>query len=481
MEFRPRKQQSIMAQFMMAHPRCNIFGSMGVGKTGAALLTASMLLILGKVERIIVIGPLRVVESVWTEEIEKFKESFGWMKVSLCIGSAKERLAALNTEHDILCINFENVPWLTQVTNGEESWIWDMVINDESTWCKSVRIQERTSKKDGKVTRHVSGGSKRAKTIAFIVHRKVTRLINLTGSPAPNGLQDLWGQMFFVDAGKRLGYSSKDFEQRWFTKYRGDDGFKIHMTPLANAEAEIKARIRDISLTVDAKDYFDIKEVIEENIMIDLPPTARRHYLEMEHEFFTEFENHEIEAFNAAGKGGKCLQICSGFLYLNPEGEYATIHDEKIKALKAIVSEANGASLLIRCQYKADRDRILKAFPAAKAMTSKAIRHDFEEGRLQLMVVHAKSAGHGLSLQKNCWMMVDFSYDYNLEHDEQVIERIGPARQAQSGFTRAVFRYRLVVRDTMEQHVLLPVLKKKARLQDAVKEFMKRRNEEESA
>lgn len=339
------------------------------------------------------------------------------------------------------------------------------------TRLKGLRVSVRTSSK-GK--EFIAGqGSSRAKALASIAHRKVRHWINATGSPAPNGLVDLWGQQWFVDGGRRLGHSFTAFQNRWFRALPGGDGYS-RVEPLPHAQAEIESLMRQTSITVEAKDWFPLEEVIERNVFVDLPPKARSHYRDMEKNLFTELAQGEVEVFNAGSKTQKCLQIASGIIYYDDERNWAEVHSEKIDALKSIFEETNGENLLVAYQHRADLARILKAFPKARELDANPkTLAAWNRGEIRMLVCHPASAGHGLSLQHGGRILVDFSTGWNLEYDEQVIERIGPTRQAQSGYERSVFRYRIVARDTLEQHSVIPRLKSKMSVQDALKAAMK--------
>lgn len=339
---------------------------------------------------------------------------------------------------------------------------------------------QRRQHKDGTLGKEfITGqGAKRAKALAHIAHKHVKRWVNLTGSPAPNGLVDVWGSMWFVDGGFRLGNSFDAFSQRWFRMVPGSDKQQQRIEPIPFAQDQIQRLLAQVSITVDAKDWFDIKVPVERHIMVDLPPKARKMYDEMQQALFTWVDEHPLEAFSAGTKAQKCLQLASGsVIYDSDESKWSPVHDEKIEALRSIVEETNGAPLLVAYQFRADLERILKAFPRAKSLDKKsdATIREFQDGKLSMLVVHPASAGHGLDLQHNCWTMVDYSSGFNLEYDEQVIERIGPTRQMQLGKDRAVFRYRIVARDTIEETVVIPRLKSKASVQDALKEAMKNR------
>lgn len=346
------------------------------------------------------------------------------------------------------------------------------------TRLKGLRISlQRRKRKDGTLGEPfiVGQGASRAKALAYVAHTKVRRWVNLTGSPATNGLVDVWGPQWFVDAGKRLGNSFEAFSQRWFRMAYGSSREQQRLEPLPHAQPEIERLLAQTSITVDARDWFDIDEPIERHILVDLPQAARKQYDEMQRDLFTYVNEHPLEAFGAGVKSLKCLQIASGSVIHDDKGSWTPVHDEKIEALRSIVEETNGEPLLVAYQYIADRERILKAFPFAKSLekNSDATIREFQAGKLRMLVVHPASAGHGLDLQYHCRTLVDYSSGYNLEFDEQVIERIGPTRQAQIGKKVAVFRYRIIARGTIEETAVIPRLKSKASVQDALKAAMK--------
>ena len=443
-----------------------------MGKTSACLESFASKHLMGGAKRCLVLAPKRVALTSWPEEVQRWSDSFGHLSIAAAVGTPEQRYAAIRSNPDILTINYESVEWLMEQYGDE--WPFDMVIADESTKLKGLRVSVRTSSK-GK--EFIAGqGSSRAKALASIAHRKVRHWINATGSPAPNGLVDLWGQQWFVDGGRRLGHSFTAFQNRWFRALPGGDGYS-RVEPLPHAQAEIESLMRQTSITVEAKDWFPLEEVIERNVYVDLPPKARNHYRDMEKNLFTELAQGAVEVFNAGSKTQKCLQIASGILYYDDERNWAEVHAEKIDALKSIYEETNGENLLVAYQHRADLARILKAFPKARELDANPkTLAAWNRGEIRMLVCHPASAGHGLSLQHGGRILVDFSTGWNLEYDEQVIERVGPTRQAQSGYKRSVFRYRIVARDTLEQHSVIPRLKSKMSVQDALKAAMKVRS-----
>ena len=469
MIYSPRPYQSLIHNYALDNLRCNIFASPGMGKTSSAISVFDTLRTFGEAKRALVLAPKRVAMNSWPDEMGKWKETFGHLTIAAACGTPSQRLAAIKSAPDILCVNYETMEWL--IAQYGEQWPFDMVFADESTRLKGLRISIQKSKL-GK--EFIAGqGASRAKAIAKIAHTKVRRWVNMTGSPAPNGIVDCWGQQFFVDRGQRLGNSFSAYSDRWFRAVPGGDGYS-QIEPMPHAQAEVERLLAQTSITVDAKDWFDIKAPIERHIMIDLPPAARKQYNEMQKELFTWVQDNPLEAFNAGTKSLKCLQLASGSVILDKDGKWAAVHDEKIEALKSIKEETNGENLLVAYQFRADRERILKAFPKARALDDNPrTLKDFQDGKIPMLVVHPASAGHGLDMQQSCRTLVDYSSGYNLEFDEQVIERIGPTRQLQSGFDRAVFRYRIIARDTLEETSVLPRLKHKMSVQDSLKAAMK--------
>ena len=477
--FTPRVYQHLMRNFAFDNERSNWFASPGVGKTSTGYEIFSELKLFGEANRMLVLAPKRVAETVWVQERAKWMDSFGHLSVASCVGTPAQRLAALRSTPDILTINYENIDWLLE--QYQHHWPFDMIFADEVTRVKGLRVSfQRKKRKDGTYGQeYITGqGSSRAKALASVAHTKVRRWIGATGSPAPNGLVDTWALAWFVDGGRGLGNSFKAFTDRWFRATPGSSREQQRFEPLPYAADQIHRILAKTSITIDARDYFDIAEPVEHHIMVDLPPKARKQYDEMQKELFTWIEDHPLEAFSAGTKTMKCLQLASGSVIYDTEGKnWAPVHDEKLEALRSIVEETNGAPLLVAYQFRADLERILKAFPQAKSLerNSDATIREFQDGKLPMLVVHPAGAGHGLDLQENCWIMVDYSSGFNLEYDEQVIERIGPTRQAQSGKKRAVFRYRIVARGTIEETAVIPRLKSKASVQDALKVAMKRR------
>jgi SNF2 family DNA or RNA helicase len=313
-------------------------------------------------------------------------------------------------------------------------------------------------------------GTKRARALAKIAHTKINRFIGLTGTPAPNGLQDLFAQGWFIDGGERLGKTFTAFSNRWF---RTDwSGYGI--VPLPHARREIEAKLSDVCLSLKAEDWFDLQKPIVNKIYVDLPPHARKLYKAMEKDLFVKLERHEVEAFNAASMTIKCLQLAQGALYVEESNEkWEEIHNEKIQALESIVEEANGAPVLVAYNFRSDLERLRRHFRQSRQLDAnpKTLK-DWNLGKIPILLAHPASAGHGLSLQDGGNIIAFFGCDWNLENHMQILERIGPVRQMQSGHNRPVFVHYILARNTIDEQVL-ERLESKRSVQDILLEAMR--------
>lgn len=474
--FVPRPWQKPMVAHLTEHKRCALWAGMGVGKTAAILAAVEVLRMVEDVGKILVVAPLRVARAVWVDEAARW-EQFRGLEVVPIVGSLQERLRALRTPGDVYTINYENLTWL--VNTCKDTWDFQTVVADESTRLKSLRLSFRKSK-TGKTFLAGQGGS-RARALGRVAHSKVDRFYELTGTPSPNGLKDLWGQIWFLDGGVRLGRTYEAFTQRWFRQ--GYDGFSLQ--PLPHAEKEIYAALADICLTIDGADWFDLREPIYNNIPVDLPPAARKLYQDMETEMFMALGDRTVEAFGAAARTQKCHQVSNGAVYLDPlcEGEeskrskeWALVHDEKLAALESVFEEANGAPVLVAYKFRSDLARLLKAFPRGRHLKTKQDEDDFKAGKIPYLFFHPQSAGHGIDgFQHVCNIICFFSVDWNLEEYQQSIGRIGPVRQMQAGLDRAVYVHHIVARDTIDE-IVLERQKNKRDVQDLLLEAMKRRH-----
>lgn len=479
--YEPKPYQPIITSFQLAVKRNMNWVPMGFGKTVATETTIDVLHHTGEETKpALILAPLRVARSTWPNEAAKW-DHLQDFKLRAVVGKPEERFdvlrEAINGHLHAVSMNYDNVPWLLEILEQcQEPWPFGMIVADESTRLKNSRASVQTSTLGNKFIR--AGGGKRASALAKVAF-KSERFIELTGTPAPNGLADLWGQVFFIDQGARLGRTFESFIQRWFRPKENGYGSE----PLAHAQEEIQNRLKDVVLSLNPKDWFDLKEPIVNIIKVDLPANARKHYREMERELFTVLEGHEVEASNAASRTIKCLQICNGALYVEPpEGyqeaasksrEWKALHDSKLDALESVVEEAAGMPVLIAYHFKPDLARLQGRFPTGRVLHSKHDEDDWNDGKIPVLFAHPQSAGHGLNLQDGGNIICFFSNWWNAELHDQIIERIGPVRQLQAGHERAVFIHYIVAAGTIDEDVVECVYKKRA-MQEVLKEAMKR-------
>lgn len=442
-EFEPRPYQQQIIAHGLNVDRQNTWAGMGTGKTVCVLsMIKHMRDVLGETDPVLVLAPKRVAQSTWPDEARKWKHLAG-LRVQSAVGNTTHRHAAILSRPHVTTINYDVLPWL--VEHYGHRWPWRTIIADESTRLKSFRLQQ---------------GGQRAQALGQVAHKFVDRWVNLTGTPSPNGLRDLWGQAWFLDKGQRLGRTFTAFENRWFELESIREVKKAAETritvPRGNAQAEIEARLRDITITVRAKDHMGLPDLIENTIEVDLPPLARKHYRELEREMYTMLASGEsVDAATAAVKSMKCLQAANGALYVDDTGRWEAIHDAKLEAMQSIVEEAAGAPILVAYQFKSDLARLQQAFPQGRMLDSNpATITAWNAGKIPMLFAHPKSAGHGLNLQDGGNILVFFGLWWGLEEHEQIIERIGPTRQAQSGYDRPVFVHRIVARNTVDELVL---------------------------
>lgn len=453
--FTPREYQDVIMEWALERERSGVWAGMGMGKT-VSTLTALDILELIEPGPTLVLAPLRVAASTWPDEAVKW-DHLRNIEVSAVVGSPEQRRAALRRQASIYTTNYDNLPWL--VEHLGDKWPFRKVVADEATKLKSFRLRQ---------------GGKRAQALGRLAHSKISRFVELTGTPSPNGLQDLWGQAWFLDKGVRLGRTYDSFRQRWFQAIPGGDGYQ-QIRPLPHAQREIEERLRDLCLSLDARDYFDIHQPIVNVIRVDLPSKARQLYRDMEREMFMQIDEHEVEAFSAAAKTIKCLQLANGAAYTDEAGSWIEVHDAKLQALESVIEEAAGAPVLVAYHFKSDLARLQRAFPRGRVLDKdpQTIR-DWNAGKIPVLFAHPASAGHGLNLQDGGNILAFFGHWWNLEEFQQITERIGPTRQAQAGHDRPVFVHHIVAADTVDELVMAR-RETKREVQDLLLDAMKRR------
>ena len=419
---------------ILGNTHCALFLEMGLGKT-VSTLTAIDKLIFEEldIDSVLVIAPKRVAESVWTDEIEKWGHLHR-LKTSIIAGSEKQRRKALSEKAHIYMLGRDNVSWLCGQFGGSML-PFDMLVIDELSSFKNH------------------------KSIRFKSLRGVQpcfkRVVGLTGTPVPNGLIDLWSQIYLLDRGKRLGKFISHYREDYFRpdKRNGAIVYSYKLAP--ESEQRIYDKIGDICVSMKAKDYLELPGRIDNIIEIKLPPELQKQYDNFEKEqvlqLFPDGGNgKEISAVNAAALSTKLLQFANGAVY-DAEGGVHAVHDLKIEAAKEIIEDANGKPVLIAWVYKHDRDRLMEALKKYKpqSLDGKKSIDDWNAGKIQVMLMHPASGGHGLNLQAGGHIIIWYGQTWSLELEQQFNARLD--RQGQK---EVVVINKLVSSKTIDQDVI---------------------------
>lgn len=416
--------QNTMVQWIKEKPSCALFAEMGLGKSVSTLTAIADLLDTFEVGRVLVIAPLRVALHTWPNEIKNWEHTKHLSYATVC-GNYGTRIHALEGNEDIHIINRENVKWL--VDNLRDiKWPYDMVVIDEASSFKSSKSQ-------------------RFKALKKVLP-KVDRMVELTGTPASNGLLDVWAQVFLLDKGERLGKTFSGFRDRYFI----GDYMGYSFEPRPGTEEKIYNKLQDICLTLSAEDYLKMPQRVDNVIPLTIPPKASNQYRELEKEFLLELEQETVEVTSAAALTNKLLQFSNGALYTDDKGTFKAVHDTKLDALEEIIQEAAGQPILVAYNYKSDLARIRQRFPKAEHIGNAADTIDrWNAGKVPMLLAHPASAGHGLNLQKGGNIIIWFGLNWSLELYQQF-----NARLHRQGQTKPVFIHHLAVTDSVDMTVL---------------------------
>jgi len=383
-----------------------------LGKTVSTLTALVDLLVTKDIKKVLIIAPLRVAQHTWPAEIKNWQHLRA-LRYSLIAGfGVSKREQAMHSSAPIHIINRENVPWLVESLG--QDWHYDCVVIDESSSFKNH-------------------GSKRWKALRQVVKSgKIKRMVQLTGTPTPNSLMELWPQIYLLDKGERLGHTRARFLGAYCQQVGHPQWNQFEVRP--DRVELLQERVADLVLRMDADDYLELPPRIDSDVVVKLPPKAQKAYQQMQDEFLIELERGEVLAANAAVKINKLLQISSGSVYT--EDGYEVIHDFKIDALKEIVETAN-EPVLIAYNFKCDAERICKAIKNAKVLsTDNQLIDKWNKGEVPVMLAHPASAGHGLNLQHGGSLIVWFGLSWSLELYQQFNARLH--RQGQTRPVRVV-------------------------------------------
>lgn len=443
--------QKAAVQYIIDHPAAGLFLDMGLGKTVSTLTAVNQLMnVYLEVTKVLVIAPKRVAEDTWTTECEKWEHLHG-LRVSRVLGTEKKRKAALKADADIYVINRENVVWLVAQLKGW--WPFDMIVIDELSSFKS-------------------NTAARFKALRQ-VRPMTSRVVGLTGTPAPNGLIDLWPQMYLLDMGERLEKTITAYRAKYFRPGRTNGQVVFDYKPNTGSEEAIYKKISDICISMKADDYLDLPDMIEIPVEVSMNERQMKQYEKFEEEQVLKLqEEGDISAVNAAALSNKLLQYANGAIY-DAERNIHELHEAKLDALEEIVEAANGSPVLVFYSFRHDVARILKRLKAydPKEIGGQDDIQAWNEGKISVMLAHPASAGHGLNLQKGGHIMVWFGLPWSLELYQQADARLH--RQGQS---QPVRNYIIMTKGTMDADVK-KALSGKTDRQDALMEAVKARIE----
>lgn len=446
MIYRPHNYQDHAFDHLYTHPYSGLFMDMGLGKTVVTLTYLNRLIYEDCwYEKAIVIAPKRVALTVWKQEAQKW-DHLKHLKFSIIWGTATERVAALRHPADIYVINRENLAWLVTILQGR--WPWKVTILDEASSFKNHNSQ-------------------RFKAMS-LVRKYIERLHLLTGTPAANGLIDLWAPLYLLDQGVRLEKNITGFRNKYFHLKNPGELFSGYV-PWKTSEKQIHDKISDICISMKKEDFLDMPPILENDIFIPLPNEIQTKYDEFEEEQIMQLEGKIVTAVNGAALTTKLLQFGNGAMYYGEKREWFKIHDLKLDALEDIVEESAGQSLLVMYAFEHDKVRILNRFPYARVLKTEQDIKDWDQGKIRMLVAHPASAGHGLNLQYGGHILIWFGLNYSLELYTQARDRLH--RQGQ---VERVIMHRILTLGTMDEEVA-KILQRKEDTQDSLMRAIKAR------
>lgn len=424
-------------------PKTGLFLEMGLGKTVVCLTALDILQMASDITRTLVVAPLRVAQSVWSQEAEKWDHLKG-MTFSHILGTEKQRIAAIQKRAEVYVINRENIPWLVAQLGG--AWPYDCVILDESSSFKNP-----SSKRFRALRQHLGA---------------IKRMMILTGTPAGNGLMDLWAQIYLLDQGERLYDTVTQYRTRYF--HRID--FNSKYVPMGGADDMIFEKLQGLVISMKNKDLLDLPERIDVDVRVNFDHDLQKKYDQFEKECVMEISQEvDITAFNAGALCTKLLQFSSGAVYDRNQVAHE-IHSLKLDALEEVIESAGGKPVLVFYYFKHTADRIIKKF-GAKLIKSDVEIMAWNRGEISIALLHPQSA-YGLNMQKGSNIMCWFDHTWSLPDYEQAVARLH--RQGQEA--EKIYNYRIIAPGTMDIDVI-KAQARKAKTQDALMEAVKARVE----
>lgn len=450
MKLNLHEYQEVTKDFIIRTPYATVILDMGMGKTATTLSAINELMFdRYEVHKVLVIAPLRVANTVWSDEIEQWAE-LRHLRYSKIVGTPKQRKLALGKDADIYIVNRENLSWL--VEQCSLSFKWDMVVIDELSSFKSWQ-------------------SKRFK--AFMAMRPyMKRVVGLTGTPSSNGLMDLFAEFKVIDGGERLGRFIGEYRSRYFDEGRRNGNIVYEYIPMDYAECQIFDKIDDITISMKAMDYLDMPELISTKRLVYLTDKEKSDYKQFKKDYvLADLEDGEVTAANAARLSNKLVQMANGAVY-SDDHQVVSLHDQKIDALEDIIEAANGEPVLVVYWFKHDLQRIEERLAKLKVngtvLKTEEDICEWNKGKISVGLLHPASSGHGLNLQKGGHHLVWFGLTWSLELYQQTNARLW--RQGQQAETVVI--QHIVAEGTIDEEILKALENKDAqqsRLIEAVK------------
>lgn len=435
--------QKYCVDFIITHPVAALFLDLGLGKTVTTLTAVNELMYNRfEISKVLIIAPLRVAQTTWSDEIQKWSHLEN-LRVSKVLGTPSERNAALDADADIYIINRENVDWLV----SNHTFDFDMVVIDELSSFKNHQ-------------------SKRFKALRK-VRPAVKRIVGLTGTPAPNGLMDLWAEINILDMGERLGRFITRYRETYFLPDKRNGMVIFSYKPLPNAEKCIYEKISDICISMKAADHLNMPKRMDNVVTVEMNETEHKLYDKLSKEMLLPFDEGDIDAVNAAALSNKLLQTANGAVY-DENGNVRYIHGRKLDALEDLIEAAVGKPILVFYSFKHDKDRIAERFEVREIKTERDI-HDWNSGNIPVALAHPASCGHGLNLQSGGSTVVWFGLTWSLELYQQANARL--YRQGQKD---TVVIHHIITKGTIDENVMR-ALKHKDKGQSALIEAVKAR------
>lgn len=459
MKFTPHPYQAYCCRRIVESPALALWLDMGLGKT-VITLTAIEELKYSRFDvfKALVIAPKKVSEATWQNEAGKW-DHLRHIRFSTVLGSQAKRIRAVNTPADVYVINRDNVKWLVDYFRND--WPFDMVVIDEASSFKSRQSQRWKALKS--------------------IRSHIRRIVELTGTPAPHSLLDLWPQMYLLDQGERLGRTIGGFRERYFNPDKRDATRVFTYKPKDGAEDTVKRLLADICVSMQASDYLSLPEIVTDDIPVVLDAKAKAAYQELERKALLQVDEKTIDAGSAGVLTNKLLQLCSGAVY-DDRRRVAEIHRCKLESFMELVEALDGEHALVFYNFQHDKDRLLRVLGKTglriRVYTGPKDESDWNAGEIDMLLAHPASCAYGLNLQQGGRHIVWFGLNWSLELYQQANKRLH--RQGQ---TLPVIVHRLVVQGGMDEDVVRS-LSEKADVQGSLLEALKARirkvKEEES-